>query len=291
MPVFTTCNSSEKPRCIKYDFDIEKIMMQSVEYFEVNGCYLDFDSKVFGEATETMIIKKFYEAKQIKNLSAFFLEYHEENMREQLIACGQKFVSMMSSHHCFYDRVAFYQVKQDLKRISVKGRIMIDAPCFRKNCLNYPRLHIKKPEVMDLFTSQSIQHSACQSHSTGVYTYEKVLRIDVAEFAVSDVQDIKYFMTPFNSLVMPAEKKKVIMTLAESVNQIKSARLDNVIAEKGLGVIILLHGPSSVGKTLTAEAIAEHQQRPLYSVSADKLSTDAGALEIQLSQIFQITSH
>ncbi|KAL2371805.1 hypothetical protein RJZ57_003750 [Blastomyces gilchristii] len=223
MSVFTTCNSSGKPRCIKYDFDIEKIMMQSVEYFEVNGCYLNFDSKVFDEVTETMIIKKFYEAK-----------------------------------------VGFYQVKQDLKRISVKSRIMIDAPCFRKNCPNYPRLHIKKPEVMDLFTT---------------------------EFAVSDVQDIKYFMTPFNSLVMPAEKKKVIMTLAESVNQIKSARLDNVIAEKGLGVTILLHGPSSVEKTLTAEAIAEHQQCSLYSVSADKLSTDAGALEIQLSQIFQITSH
>ncbi|OJD26011.1 hypothetical protein ACJ73_02610 [Blastomyces percursus] len=287
MPVSTTCNGSGKPRCVKYDFGIEKATAQGVEYFEVNGRYLDFDGEVFGEATETMAIKKFYGAKRIENLSAFPLEYHEKNMREQLIACGR--------------------TKQDLKRIPVKGRIMIDAAWFRKNCPNYPRLHTKKPEVMDLFTGQSIQHSACRVNSNGMDTSEMqedhflicsptvlgftLTRKCWAEFAVSDVLDIKYSVAPFNSLVVPAEKKKVIMALAESVNQIESARLDDVIAGKGLGVTILLHGPPGVGKTLTAEAIAEHQRRPLYSVSAGELSTDAGALEIQFSQIFQIESH
>nr|KMM69764.1 hypothetical protein CPAG_06078 [Coccidioides posadasii RMSCC 3488] len=307
MPVFTTCDGSGEPRCVKYDSGMEKTTVQGVEYFEIHGRYLDFDGEVFGEVSETLRIKKFSGAKRIENLAAHPLEYQEKDMRERLIECGRKFVSMMGSHHCSYDGVAFFQTKRDVERITVRGRIMVDAACFRKNCPSYPRLQSRKPEVVDLFTGQSIQQSVCRVNSNGLDKSEMqdhdflicsptvlgftFTRKCWAEFAISNIQNVRYSPTPFTSLVMPEEKKKVVMALAETVNQVESARLDDVVAGKGLGVTILLHGPPGVGKTLTAEAIAEHQQRPLYLVSAGELSTDAGTLEMQLIQIFQIASH
>lgn len=61
-----------------------------------------------------------------------------------------------------------------------------------------------------------------------------------------------------------------------------------------------------MGKTLTAEAVSEYLERPLYSVSllrdlwlcfngvqvcAGELGTDAATLEYRLTQIFRLTSH
>jgi SpoVK/Ycf46/Vps4 family AAA+-type ATPase len=66
-------------------------------------------------------------------------------------------------------------------------------------------------------------------------------------------------------------------------------------------------GEPGLGKTLTAEAVAEYRKKALYSVcftflhplipgltvqiSAGELSTDAAKLEVQLSRIFKIVSH
>jgi SpoVK/Ycf46/Vps4 family AAA+-type ATPase len=58
-------------------------------------------------------------------------------------------------------------------------------------------------------------------------------------------------------------------------------------------VILLTHyisGPPGVGKTLTAELIAEHLQRPLMPVSAGDLGTTAEAVEQRLPRIFKRAS-
>jgi SpoVK/Ycf46/Vps4 family AAA+-type ATPase len=46
-----------------------------------------------------------------------------------------------------------------------------------------------------------------------------------------------------------------------------------------------------VGKTLTAEAISERLQRPLYSISAGDLSAQAEELEVQLTRTFRVASN
>ena len=51
---------------------------------------------------------------------------------------------------------------------------------------------------------------------------------------------------------------------------------------------ILLHGDLGVGKTLTAEAIAELLHRPLYSVAVGELGTDTAQLEKSLRQILDV---
>jgi hypothetical protein len=152
--VYTTCPGSGKPRCVKYDFGQEKKTSQGVKYFELESRYLDFDGRVFGEATEELGIEKFRGARRIDSLKAFPLKYHpdKENMEQQLITSRKKFVSMLGSHHCQYTGNAFFQHKTDLIRVHVNCRIMIDAGLFRKSNPNYPRLQTKETSTsLDCF--------------------------------------------------------------------------------------------------------------------------------------------
>ncbi|RGP70128.1 aaa family atpase [Fusarium sporotrichioides] len=56
---------------------------------------------------------------------------------------------------------------------------------------------------------------------------------------------------------------------------------------RGTGSIILLQGPPGVGKTMTAEALADHIDRPLYSVTSGELGDDPVGIEKRLVQILQ----
>jgi hypothetical protein len=62
----------------------------------------------------------------------------------------------------------------------------------------------------------------------------------------------------------------------------------DVLPGKGEGVIVLLYGPPGVGKTLTAEAVAELLHRPLYRVSMGELGTTPELLEDRLQDIFDL---
>jgi hypothetical protein len=44
----------------------------------------------------------------------------------------------------------------------------------------------------------------------------------------------------------------------------------------------------TIGKTLTAEAVAEYLHRPLYAISSTQLSTSVGRLESNLKSILKV---
>jgi SpoVK/Ycf46/Vps4 family AAA+-type ATPase len=115
--------------------------------------------------------------------------------------------------------------------------------------------------------------------------------MSLGEFAVEKVAAIQFSDAPFDMLAIPEDKKKVIKSLTESrVRATTEGKFDDIIEGKGQGVIILLQyvsktshndqkltvmgsGPPGVGKTLTAEAISERLQRPLYSVNMSLTSS------------------
>lgn len=53
---------------------------------------------------------------------------------------------------------------------------------------------------------------------------------------------------------------------------------------------MLLSGPPGVGKTLTAEAVAETMQVPLYVMAAGDLGTESGEVERELKKICAMTT-
>lgn len=103
------------------------------------------------------------------------------------------------------------------------------------------------------------------------------------EFFVDDVGDVEFDEQAFSSLVLPGDKKELILAFAQSQARYKDA-FDDVISGKGKGIIVLLSGGPGIGKTLTAESVAEEMRVPLYAMSAGDLGSDAYDVENNLTR-------
>ena len=104
---------------------------------------------------------------------------------------------------------------------------------------------------------------------------------------VDGLREARFNDKAFEQLVLPPARKRLIKALVLSHNDHQRETAD-LIAGKGEGSIFLLHGPPGVGKTLTAEAIAELLHKPLYSVSMGELGTTPDQLEAKLQDILEL---
>lgn len=113
----------------------------------------------------------------------------------------------------------------------------------------------------------------------------------------SALRPVQFNTAAFARLVLPPERKRLIealvlshhaSTASASASGTAAVTRTDVIAGKGEGSIFLLYGPPGVGKTLTAEAIAELLHKPLYVVSMGELGTSPEALEERLQDILDL---
>ena len=97
---------------------------------------------------------------------------------------------------------------------------------------------------------------------------------------VDGLSDIPWQPDIFDRLVLPEKRKMMVRALVRhSTNSFQ-----DLVQGKGEGTIFLLYGPPGVGKTLTAESVAELLHKPLYSLSLGTLGTTASELEERLGQ-------
>ncbi|KAI1080425.1 P-loop containing nucleoside triphosphate hydrolase protein [Whalleya microplaca] len=102
--------------------------------------------------------------------------------------------------------------------------------------------------------------------------------------------------TGFKELVIPPKYRKLLVSLVEthtSDTRVKSdlsksdsteepVRQIDLVRGKGLGLMILLHGPPGSGKTSTAETIAAYTGRPLYTLTCGDLGLEPDDVEKSL---------
>jgi SpoVK/Ycf46/Vps4 family AAA+-type ATPase len=67
-------------------------------------------------------------------------------------------------------------------------------------------------------------------------------------------------------------------------------QIEDVVQGKGKGLVLLLHGPPGVGKTLTAETIAQATAKPLLVVSVAEIGLDASRAERNLEKLFKLAT-
>lgn len=106
---------------------------------------------------------------------------------------------------------------------------------------------------------------------------------------VDGLEQIKFQENIFNHLVLPEKRKMMVKALVRHSSSNSNTFCD-LVEGKGEGTVFLLYGPPGVGKTLTAEAVAELLHKPLYSVSMGSLGTTPSELEERMGQIMTMSS-
>ncbi|EPS33581.1 hypothetical protein PDE_08543 [Penicillium oxalicum 114-2] len=102
---------------------------------------------------------------------------------------------------------------------------------------------------------------------------------------VEGLAPISFQDNAFDHLVLKQERKDLIRAVVRHGTTFQAT---DVIGGKQGGQIFLLHGPPGVGKTLTAEAIAEVLHRPLYYVTMGELGVTPEDLERRLSDVLEL---
>ncbi|KAH9204416.1 P-loop containing nucleoside triphosphate hydrolase protein [Leptodontidium sp. 2 PMI_412] len=107
---------------------------------------------------------------------------------------------------------------------------------------------------------------------------------------IENLRPVQWTEDLFENLVLQAEEKDLLVALAKSHFDAKANTFDDFVIGKGRGMVILLDGPPGVGKTLTAESLAETMKAPLYTMSAGELGTQSNNVEKRLSDILEMAS-
>jgi SpoVK/Ycf46/Vps4 family AAA+-type ATPase len=108
-----------------------------------------------------------------------------------------------------------------------------------------------------------------------------------AIFALANLSEVIFNPDIFDSLVLKEEQKRLVRDLVIG-HQATGGQFDDVVRFKGKGLIGLLAGPPGVGKTMTAEAIAEVTERPLYVISSGELGEKPEYIHKRLSQVMEL---
>ncbi|KAI8161613.1 ATP-dependent zinc metalloprotease FtsH [Colletotrichum sp. SAR 10_70] len=106
-------------------------------------------------------------------------------------------------------------------------------------------------------------------------------------FFINSVTEVEWNEGAFDQLVLPHDYKTIVRAFVEA--QMSSASgFDDIIRGKGQGIIMLLSGEPGVGKTLTAESMAEAMKKPLYAMSAGELGITADDVEDSLRRVLEM---
>ncbi|KAJ8127276.1 hypothetical protein O1611_g6359 [Lasiodiplodia mahajangana] len=99
----------------------------------------------------------------------------------------------------------------------------------------------------------------------------------------------------FDELVLPPGHGDVVKSMIRqhlrdrNLSSINREKTD-IVRGKGRGLIFLLHGVPGVGKTSTAECVADLFRRPLFQITSGDLGTTAREVEDSLEENFSLAS-
>ncbi|KAL4879312.1 hypothetical protein BJY04DRAFT_220168 [Aspergillus karnatakaensis] len=113
---------------------------------------------------------------------------------------------------------------------------------------------------------------------------------------ITNLKPLEDINDPFRDLIISPNHKSIIWSLVHS--HFEKKRLENsrsffdisqdLIHNKGRGLVVLLHGVPGVGKTSTAEAVAHKWKKPLLAITCGDLGLAASDVERSLKEIFRL---
>lgn len=272
------------------------------KFLEVRCDCVDYGGKEFGRYQEHISIPEFIGTKKITGLKVYPLHFHEEKeaLAAKLIKRGEVFEQLAGHHYKQYQGKAITWNREGQEvECQINGRIVVDIDSFNRfspwrvrylndwNANDMERFSKHKERMGltdDKFVLPPYYQMLCRSRTRG-YSLKYKKWVD---FFVEQISDVQWNTNAFDRLVLPPDQKELILSFSES--QLAGSTFDDVISGKGKGIICLLSGPPGVGKTLTAEAVAENLRVPLHMLSSGDLGSDPWEVERELQSILELVA-
>ncbi|KAJ6438231.1 AAA family protein [Purpureocillium lavendulum] len=282
---------------------------------------IDWDGVRMGWTDLDQQIPEFPGTMPFSAMPCYPLDYHPEaaSVKQMLIERGRKFDSLAGYCYRAYKGPALWHPEANkTRRETVQSRIVVDGANWEKENYDFQvyitALHKEggsmraRRNSCDSYESDTDMDSDDGNDGDDDVTKRAPLTDDQRlltspmvrgyalqnkrwmEFYVDQVSDVQFNENAFNSLVMDEEKKELILAFAQSQVKYKDA-FDDVISGKGKGIIMLLSGGPGIGKTLTAESVAEEMRVPIYAMSAGDLGSSAYDVEENLSKILSMVAN
>ncbi|KAL7336656.1 P-loop containing nucleoside triphosphate hydrolase protein, partial [Rhodotorula toruloides] len=210
---------------------------------------------------------------------------------------GQTYTQYAGQVHASYEGFFFTGAFSGADRLMGEGQVVIDVKSFRR-C--NPTLDHWGDDVVDRGgTTQWATHSSSRTkpcphllHLLLPSIHGFSLRAKrFGKFLISRLSPVIWRDESFSHLVIPASYRQIVKALVTvHAGELKEKLMVNAVEGKGNGLVMAFHGAPGTGKTLTAEAVAEHLRRPLYVVSAGELGMTAQTLDNQLKNVLELAT-
>ena len=292
-------------------------------YLRLQSRSIDWDGEKFGNRIEYFCNFEFEGTKPIIRLDYFPLNFHpnQQDLVNRLTSRGKIFETLAGYHFMAYRGTALTYGRCGLIKQVVDSRIIIDCEAHNRFLPNYA-VYLGASDNAEAENASALfnDHMVDSDDESTEYIYtpgedgagstrpksrpltskELLLAVPyVRGYAlknkkwfilfVDQIMPIKFSDNAFQSLVLPNEQKDLILAFVESQVKHKN-EFDDIIEGKGRGMIMLLSGPPGVGKTLTAESVAENMRVPLYMMSAGDLGLDPASIEESLNTILDMVA-
>ncbi|OAA36314.1 ATPase [Beauveria brongniartii RCEF 3172] len=263
--------------------------------YSINCSYVDWDGVRIGWVEKTTDITKFAGTKPFSKLSCYPLKYHPNRavIEEELRQRGRRWEALRGFRYKAYNGIALSCPDQrTLSRERVSCRIVIDGARWEDENPN----HLTYLETIHEADQSQADYEMPPLDDDHVLLASPIVRGYALknkrwmQFFIDSVEEIEFHDDAFDSLVLSEERKKLILAFAES--QVKHQNsFDDVVKGKGRGIIMLLSGGPGIGKTLTAEVVAEQMRVPLYTMSAGDLGSSSNEVDENLAKVMSMVSN
>ncbi|KAM0810538.1 putative AAA+ ATPase domain-containing protein [Seiridium cardinale] len=289
--------------------------------------YVDWNGETTGFTTTQLKIWEFDDFRRVLALPVFPISFlaDVEKTKTTMIERGRKFEALRGYHYMLSNGTKVLLETEKREQRPVAGKVCIDAYAYYRSCnLVKPMLRAlyadedeqdgdeeqgdaEMPDtqyetdfaVAPVESASAAKGPAERNEDLRRLTDEHCLLAtpwlkgfdmkskDWCELRVDDLKQMLWNDEAFDKLVLPGGEKDLAWAFVEN-KSLSKAGFDDFIPDKGRGLIILMFGPPGVGKTFTAEAVAERSRVPLYSMSAGDLGIQPTEVEKALERALEL---
>ncbi|KAI5836754.1 P-loop containing nucleoside triphosphate hydrolase protein [Morchella snyderi] len=262
--------------------------------FRLNCKSINFDGKNVGYEKEKFTIDEFTGSTPITTLPFYPFRFHTQHawLQRRFADRGRKFNTLcrLGKLYVFYKGIAeaigesFGEQYHTGIKFDLRNRVMIDPATFWNLESPGNKPSIKKFEHNYNRDLDDAELQLCNTWLPGFIMEHKKWGF----IPINQVTDIQWAGDMLDHVVLEETTKELIRGFVKAHgSDSSSGRSEDVVPGKGAGLVMLFTGPPGVGKTVTAEAVAEISKRPLYSISSSELGSMPSELDRNLTKILR----